>query len=130
MKRALENRRYADARPFEAPDGVVTVTIDPESGMPASPQCPAQAPEVFIAGTEPVGTCPLHGGRGDHTTVSGWDVGNGQSSQPSPSQPSFSALPPRRASADSPPPVTGQNPPAEPVKSKKGFFGRLKDAFK
>src|ERR1019366_8551961 len=45
MKRALLLRRYADAKPFQAPNGVVTVTIDPESGMPAGPQCPTQAPE-------------------------------------------------------------------------------------
>ena len=32
MKRSLLLRRYADAKPFEAPNGVVTVTIDPESG--------------------------------------------------------------------------------------------------
>src|SRR5471030_3282696 len=64
MKRAVTFRKYADAKPFVAPDGVVTVTIDPESGMPATPQCPEQKPEVFIAGTEPVGVCPLHGGKG------------------------------------------------------------------
>ncbi len=44
MKRALTLRKYADAKPFEAPSGVVTVTIDPESGMPAGAQCPMQAP--------------------------------------------------------------------------------------
>ena len=131
MKRALENRRYADAKPFEAPNGVVTVTIDPESGMPATPQCPMQIPEVFISGTEPVGTCTLHNGKGDHTTVSGWDVPStgGQPNTASPSQPTFSALPPRRASADPSTSATGLNQPAEPVKNKKGFFGRLKDAL-
>ena len=96
MKRAILLRRYADAKPFEAPNGVVTVTIDPESGMPASPQCPTQAPEVFIAGTEPVGTCPLHGGRGDRTTVSGWDTPSHDNPQNPQSPPSLQALPPRR----------------------------------
>jgi penicillin-binding protein 1B len=129
MKRALQERRYADAKPFAAPNGVVTVTIDPESGMPATPQCPMQTPEVFIAGTEPVGTCPLHGGKGDRTTVSGWDTPGG-TPQNAPSQPSFQALPPRRDTADSTPPANGQEPPAEPPHKKKGFFGRLKDAFK
>jgi penicillin-binding protein 1B len=136
MKRAVEDRRYADVKPFDAPNGVVTVTIDPESGMPATPQCPMQSPEVFISGTEPVGTCTLHNGKGDHTTVSGWDVpstgGQANSASPSqsPSQQTFSALPPRRASADPSTSATGLNQPAEPVKKKKGFFGRLKDAFK
>jgi penicillin-binding protein 1B len=72
MKRALTWRQYADAQPFSAPDGVVTVTIDPQSGMPATANCPERAAEVFIAGTEPVGACTLHGGRRE-MTVSGWD---------------------------------------------------------
>src|ERR1700691_4823856 len=128
MKRALQKRQYADAKPFAAPDGVVTVTIDPESGMPATPQCPVQSPEVFIAGTEPVGTCPLHGSKGgDHTTVSGWDTASPSASAgplpgdapKQPSQTSSDAFPPRRENAISATPVTGQNPPAEPVRKKK-----------
>ncbi|HEX4274196.1 MAG TPA: PBP1A family penicillin-binding protein [Bryobacteraceae bacterium] len=138
MKRALTLRKYADAKPFEAPNGVVTVTIDPESGMPAGAQCPMQAPEVFIAGTEPVGACPLHGAKGDRTTVSGWDIPPaGQPSNPPspPSSPSFEALPPpRRDNGSQLPAVTSQvpgdrQPPAEKEK-KKGFFGKLKDVFR
>ena len=135
MKRAITLRRYADAKPFEAPNGVVTVTIDPESGMPANAQCPMQAPEVFIAGTEPVGTCPLHGGKGDRTTVSGWDM-------PSTGEPrirhrpaaTFSALPPRRDNGNRAirrrPQATGQQPPRGHSPKKKGFFGKLKDVFR
>jgi len=144
MKRALLLRRYADAKPFAAPNGIVTVTIDPESGMPAGPQCPMQAPEVFIAGTEPVGICPLHGPKGgDHTTVSGWDTPS--SAQAQNPLPSVSVRPPtpRRDNdnnGSSPAPVTGQTvtgqtvtgqqtpPPDKP--KKKGFFGKLKDVFK
>jgi penicillin-binding protein 1B len=132
MKRAVQLRRYADAKPFEAPDGVVSVTIDPESGMPATPLCPLQAPEVFIAGTEPVGTCPLHGARGDRTTVSGWEVPSGSPLNP-PLPPSYQTPPQRRETPDSPPLTTqGNQNPAQPPpeKKKKGFFGRLKDVFK
>jgi penicillin-binding protein 1B len=74
MKRALDYREYRDAKPFKAPAGIVSMTIDPESGMPASPACPKTRTEVYIAGTEPVGVCPLHGGRGGITTNSGWDT--------------------------------------------------------
>lgn len=75
MKRALEYREYRDVKPFQAPAGIVSLTIDPESGMPAAPGCPKTRTEVYIAGTEPVGFCPLHGGgRGGITTVSGWDT--------------------------------------------------------
>ncbi len=74
MKRALAYREYRDVKPFRAPAGIVSVTIDPDSGMPAVPSCPKTRSEVYIAGTEPVGVCPLHGGRGGATTVSGWDT--------------------------------------------------------
>ena len=137
MKRAVTFRRYADTKPFEAPDGVVTVTIDPESGMPATAQCPTKQPEVFIAGTEPVGVCPLHGNKGgDRTTVSGWDL---------PAVPYEDAKeqlnvtePPairreRGPSFTSKGKVASTPPPAAPVAEeakKKGFFGRLKDVFR
>ncbi len=74
MKRAVEYREYRDVKPFKAPAGIVSMTIDPESGMPATPSCPKTRAEVYIAGTEPVGVCPLHGGRNGITTNSGWDT--------------------------------------------------------
>jgi len=146
MKRALLLRRYADAKPFEAPNGVVTVTIDPESGMPAGAQCPVQANEVFIAGTEPVGACPLHGAKGDRTTVSGWETpstaqpSNGPALTPAPY-----LAPPRRDNENTPASAVSQgnaqataqanaqgNEQAQPADKpkKKGFFGRLKDVFR
>ena len=141
MKRATTFRKYSNTQPFQAPDGVVTVTIDPESGMPATAQCPTQAQEVFISGTEPVGTCPLHGGRGDRTTVSGWDM---PSSQPSPNQITSEAqgqgaevAGPRRdsrsrdTSASAKPAPADADPNAPPEKNKKkGIFGRLLGIFK
>jgi len=130
MKRALLLRRYADAKPFEAPNGVVTVTIDPESGMPANAQCPTQAPEVFIAGTEPVGTCPLHGARGDRTTVSGWDVPSHDNPQNPQPPASIEALPPRRDNGDQGTQVTGEKTPPADKPKKKSFFGKLKDVFR
>jgi penicillin-binding protein 1B len=135
MKRAVALRKYADVKPFEAPDGVVTITIDPESGMPATPACPMQTPEVFIAGTEPVGTCPLHGAKGDRTTVTGWDLAPRQTS-PAEAPPADTGAPrrsgsPSAISAVQPPPTaqSEQNPAPEKPK-KKGFFGRLRDVFK
>ena len=44
------------------PDGVTKVTIDPESLMLATPECPVTREEVYIHGTEPTEFCPLHGG--------------------------------------------------------------------
>jgi penicillin-binding protein 1B len=133
MKRAIQLRPYADAKPFEAPNGVVTVVVDPESGMPANPQCPTQAPEVFISGTEPVGTCPLPGGKGDRTTVSGWDVPSASTQPPSATTPSLSQqpLPPRREGGN-PSQVADDRalPPDKQQQKKKGFFGKLKEVFR
>jgi len=83
MKRALDNREYRDVKPFGAPAGIVSVLIDPESGMLAAPNCPTPRTEVYIAGTEPVLTCNLHGGRGGTTTVAGWDTSPPPSKTPS-----------------------------------------------
>jgi penicillin-binding protein 1B len=144
MKRALAYREYRDAKPFPAPDGVVSIEIDPQSGMPATPYCPVKRPEVYIVGTQPVGACPLHGGgRQGVTNVAGWET-------PSPAKPA--------AAADSSPRATGpegevseaavarriarqnranaataqsQPPPQQPKKEeKKGFLRRLLGVFK
>ena len=73
MKDALKYREYRDTKPFEAPDGIVSIEIDPQSGEPATPACPERVAEVYIAGTQPVGACHLHGGK-LITTSSGWDT--------------------------------------------------------
>jgi hypothetical protein len=137
----LAYREYRDAKPFQAPDGIVSIDIDPQSGMPATPYCPVKRPEVYIVGTQPVGACPLHGGgRQGVTNVAGWET-------PSPANPV--------SAANASPPVTGpegdvseaavarraarQNrsgpaaaaPPQQPQKEeKKGFFRRLLGVFK
>jgi penicillin-binding protein 1B len=75
MKRALEFREYRDTKPFPIPNGIVSIQVDSQTGWPATAACPKTHPEVFIAGTEPVGTCPLHGGgRTAVANVSGWDT--------------------------------------------------------
>ena len=86
MKDALKYREYRDTKPFEAPDGIVTIEIDPETGYPATPACPTHVSEVYIAGTQPVGACPKHGGRIITTTASGWDTPPSQD-QAAPAQP-------------------------------------------
>ena len=136
MKRAITLRRYSAAKPFLAPDGVVTVSIDPLSGMRATPQCPKTSDQIFIAGSEPVGFCPLHGGKGNPTSVSGWEVA---SEELGPAHPYDPNLPQRRNSTTLPPlpSATSQAspggpkppPPAEEPK-KKGLFDRLKGIFK
>jgi penicillin-binding protein 1B len=141
MKRAITFRKYSDTKPFEVPDGVVTVNIDPESGMPATAQCPTQDAEVFIQGTEPVGTCPLHGGKGDRTVVSGWEVTNNETAPnpPTADEPAngaVPALPAARKPHDlgiataAPAPASPEPDQNEKKPKKKGFFGRLLGVFK
>ena len=134
MKRALQYRAYRNAKQFEAPDGIVSVEIDPESGMPATPFCPKTKAEVFIAGTQPVGTCPLHGDRGPGAThVAGWEL-------PAPPQLAQNGAPanpadprlhqaPAAATAPNGKPDSAHEPDQKPQK-RKGFFRRLMDVFK
>jgi penicillin-binding protein 1B len=145
MKRALAYREYRDAKPFEAPDGIVSIDIDPLSGMPATPYCPKTRREVYIAGTEPVGTCPLHGGgRQNVTNVAGWETAapptsaqGGDASRGAPPSPITSGNgQPAAIVAQRQPPAGPQQPgaadapqPQERPK-KKGFFHRLLGVFK
>lgn len=46
---------------FQAPAGVITVRLDPTSGLLASPGCPQSTQETFLTGTQPTAVCPLHG---------------------------------------------------------------------
>ncbi|HWX37948.1 MAG TPA: PBP1A family penicillin-binding protein [Candidatus Sulfotelmatobacter sp.] len=61
MKGALTLPAYHDVKPFDMPEGVTRVTIDPESLVLATPECPTTREEVYIHGTEPTEFCPLHG---------------------------------------------------------------------
>lgn len=125
MKRAGQLREYRNVREFEPPDGIVTVEIDPASGQLATPACPRTRPEVFIAGTQPVETCRLHGG--GPMRVAAWEP----PPAPAPAETPESA--PRkvaRAARPSPPPPASrvEAPPKAP--EKKGFFRRLLGMFK
>ncbi|HTM47915.1 MAG TPA: PBP1A family penicillin-binding protein [Bryobacteraceae bacterium] len=137
MKRALEYKEYRNAKPFDAPEGIITVEIDPLSGQPATNNCPTRRMDVFIAGTQPLDSCRLHGGgQPGVTRVAGWET--------QPPQPSASALPsslppapmaaaagrPRVAPGETPPPAPASAQQEEEPKKKKGFFGRIFGVFK
>jgi penicillin-binding protein 1B len=59
MKAALAGRPN---QPFEVPNGVTFVDIDPDTGKLALPSCPRTYTESFLTGTEPVEYCELHRG--------------------------------------------------------------------
>ena len=96
---------------WKRPDDVVERTIDPESGMLATPYCPQQKNEIFVAGTEPAQVCPLHAGSGEPSPF--WR--DGEVPQPGLDQ---------RASASQLPP--GQQPPQpQPDRRREGGIRRL-----
>jgi penicillin-binding protein 1B len=139
MKRAMQFREYRNVQSFEAPDGIVTVQIDPESGMLATPSCPSARSEVYIAGTQPVEACRLHGGnRSIVTSVSGWETNSA-----APKLPSDDGLRPTEPSGSAPQPIARRDPsrrdnsetaqrqpPPQPKEEKKGLFRRLWGVFK
>jgi len=133
MKRALQYRAYRSAQPFEAPDGIVSVQIDPESGMLATPFCPTTISEVYISGTQPVTMCPLHARGQSVTHVAGWEM-PAPPANPENAPPAHLAGPPpvlaaRRAPPTQPAPVAAAPKPEKP-KEKKSLFRRLLNVFK
>lgn len=130
MKRAHQFREYRNVRDFEAPDGIVSVELDPLTGQLAMPGCPSTMVEYFVAGTQPVETCRLHGGGG--TRVASWETipatpPGGTSTVATPPPPRLAGRGTgQRAGLQSLPPVeTAPAPPPPPPEKKRGFFGRI-----
>ncbi|MCU1339694.1 MAG: penicillin-binding protein family [Bryobacterales bacterium] len=141
MKRAHQHQEYKNVHSFQPPDGIVTVDIDEETGELATPSCPKVRSEVFIAGSQPLQICHIHGS--GRTLVSGWDpvqqsAPGGTSSpessssvvatvqNPQPAQAAPGQLQPQGPRSI---PVAPPASQSQPEKKKKGFFGRLKDIF-
>jgi penicillin-binding protein 1B len=57
MKAALAGKSSV---PFDVPEGIAFVDIDPLSGKLATPLCPKTFTESFRAGSEPTSACELH----------------------------------------------------------------------
>jgi penicillin-binding protein 1B len=115
MKKAVSLPQYSDVKPFSQPQGVVDVQLDKVTNRLATPSCPETYTIAFVAGTEPRDTCDQGSGvKGFFSRIFG-----GNSEKPLP------------------PPTTNGNTQAaggvqsqgEPAK-KRGFFGKIADAFK
>jgi 1A family penicillin-binding protein len=59
MREALIDKPAID---FFKPDSVISVQIDPATGDLATPGCPKNQEEFYVAGTQPTVYCPIHGG--------------------------------------------------------------------
>ncbi|MEQ1884027.1 MAG: PBP1A family penicillin-binding protein [Bryobacteraceae bacterium] len=126
MKRAHQHRGYRSVREFEAPEGVVTAEVDSENGLLATTGCPKTHSEVYIAGTQPVELCKLHGGVG-RTQIASWEPTEPATTETLAADTSKPATPRKRTVRSIP--VTP--PPAEPPPpERKGFFGRVRDFFR
>jgi penicillin-binding protein 1B len=135
MKRAHQYREYRNVKAFEAPAGIVSVEIDPASGELATPACPGPRTEVFIAGSQPVELCHLHGGgRSVTTQVAGWEA-QAQGRETGAAAASGTAGPEDAAARARKPRKPAKNAAAEPPQpenppEKKSIFRRLIDVFK
>jgi len=129
MKRAHRHREYRGVQPFTPPDGVAIVDIDPLGGELATAACPKTISEVFLAGTQPVELCHLHGG-GGRTLISGWDT-ESQAQPSSPASPPRAPAPRERAASSSEArPATPASPAPQPAEPRRGFWGRIRAIFK
>jgi penicillin-binding protein 1B len=132
MKRAIALPAYSNVRPFVMPEGVMRVTIDPDSLQLATPECPVTREEVYIHGTEPTEFCSLHGGHmASDAPPASWlsRIFGGKNSESAPASPGaagensgVNAKNP--AAADS---AESQTQPEE--EKKKGLFRRIFGIF-
>jgi penicillin-binding protein 1B len=132
MKRAIQLPQYSDMKPFTSPQGVVRLSLDKATNQLATPACPDDYSTVFIDGTQPTQTC-------DQTAV---EHGNlfqrifgiepkpaSPVSNPKPSTPvsNMGGNSPGQVVSPSgtPQPAAGAVVDGEPVKKKKGFWGKV-----
>jgi penicillin-binding protein 1B len=135
MKRAHQHRQYRNARDFDAPDGVVSVDVDPSTGQLATASCPNARAEYFVSGSQPIELCRLHGGGG--TQVAGWETASPPRTASAPIPAPADPYRPARATAPvavdpatgRPAPQVNGTPAAKP-EEKKGFWGRMRDIFR
>lgn len=103
---------YRDVQDFTPPEGVLTLSIDPETMQLATPLCPAKRDEVFIAGTAPTEFCVRHGGRPlepfPSSTPLSHVFGAPPKSEPNPGGPPANPQPP---AASPKPPALADAPP-------------------
>jgi penicillin-binding protein 1B len=128
MKRAVALPAYSNVQPFLMPEGVMRVTIDPETLQLATPECPITREEVYIHGTEPTEFCALHGGHmASDAPPASWlsRVFGGKDSESTPATPGSAG--PNAKNLGSPESAEGQTQPEE--EKKKGLFRRIFGIF-
>jgi penicillin-binding protein 1B len=134
MKRAHRHRQYRNVAAFEPPDGIVMVRVDPATGALATSGCPGGELEAFVAGTEPIEGCKLHGGSlASATQVTGWETGADEArlETAGAEKPlTTGSLARTRRPVVSTAAAKKAAQPAAPPPQKKGLFRRILDVFK
>jgi penicillin-binding protein 1B len=132
MKRAIALPAYSNVQPFVMPEGVMRVTIDPESLELATPECPITREEVYIHGTEPTEFCTLHGGHmASDAPPASWlsrifGGKNSESSSPTPAAPGEG---PSLKGKNPAAPDSAENQTQPEDEKKKGLFKRIFGIF-
>jgi penicillin-binding protein 1B len=118
MSHATALPTYRDVKDFDAPEGVQSVLIDPESLQLATPNCPTTRQEVYVAGSAPTQYCEIHGGGHNVFSSTGsWlshVFGGGQPKEPAKDADGK----PIPYDPNRPPNATGQGQPPVPVEAK------------
>jgi penicillin-binding protein 1B len=130
MKRAIALPAYSNVQPFVMPEGVMRVTIDPDTLQLATPECPITREEVYIHGTEPTEFCSLHGGHmASDAPPASWlsRVFGGKGSESAPETPGGAGASPTAKTPGVPESADGQTQPEE--EKKKGLFRRIFGIF-
>jgi len=130
MKRAITLPAYSNVQLFGMPEGVMRVTIDPDTLQLATPECPITREEVYVHGTEPTEFCSLHGGHmASDAPPASWlsrVFGGKESDAASPSSAGSDAKNPA-APGSGGESAEGQTQPEE--ENKKGLFRRIFGIF-
>jgi penicillin-binding protein 1B len=130
MARAHKHREYSNVHVLDAPDGIVTVEVDSETGELATAACPKVRTEVFISGTQPIHTCSKHG-RGGQTIVSSAAFDTPEPVTLARSDPPDEARPSRPRERTKAPKVIPITPtPKEAPKAAPGFWDKVRGIFK
>jgi penicillin-binding protein 1B len=125
MKRATEYPVYHDAKPFEAPPGVVAVPVQTASILPSGNQAAVVRTEYFIEGTEPLEQLPRQGLGGILSRL--FHSRNATTVPVAAATPPAATLPPVAA----PPPAADGSPqPQEKQEKKGGVLKKFLSIFK
>ncbi len=82
MNRATKLPQYSDVRSFSAPEGITTVRVDKQSGLPADDTCPNDYSAAFLSGTVPQSTCSHMGESGPNFLQRIFGMGGDHSESP------------------------------------------------